>query len=138
MAQIFRSLVLLLLVLAATACAAAGPRPKERIYATYPALEIRWLGNYDLVYADDGYIGLERALAIVEGHGIAPQRLEAASIEGVMSRGLQMLPTEVDGRPIFFDISLRIAGCENRVYFRTTFTGRVVGQRDPSGCLATG
>jgi len=55
-----------------------------------------------------------------------------------MSRGLQMLPTEVDGRPIFFDISLRIAGCENRVYFRTTFTGRVVGQRDPSGCLATG
>lgn len=138
MPRLVRLLLPVLLVLATAGCAAAGPGPKDRIYAAHPELQIRWLGDYDLAYADDGYVGLERALSATEARGIAPARIEAASIEGVMSRALQMMHTEVDGRPIYFDITLRVAGCENRVYFRTSFTGRIVGRRDPSDCLATG
>jgi hypothetical protein len=137
MPRTLRQVLPLLLALATAACAAAGPNPKQRLAGAYPDLEIRWLGNYDLVYTDEGYVGLERALAVVQGRGIAPERVEAASIEASTSRNLQMMQSQVAGRPTYYDVSLRITGCDNRVYFRTSFAGRIMNQRDPSDCLAT-
>ena len=138
MLKLFRILPPAVLLLLAAGCAVAGQGPKQRIVATYPDLQIRWLGDYDLAWADDGYVGLEHALAVVTHRGIAPARIQAASIQGVMTRSLQPIPTEVTGRPFFFDITLRVAGCDNRIEFRTTVTGRIVGERDPSDCLTTG
>jgi len=138
MPRFLRTLLPAVLVVLAAGCAAAGQMPKQRIAAAYPDLQIRWLGDYDLAWADDGYVGLERALALVTHRGIAPGRIQAASLQGVMSRSLQPIPTEVTGRPFFFDITLRVAGCDHRIEFRTTATGRIVGERDPGDCLATG
>ncbi len=59
----------------------------------------------------------------------------APSGPGGRGGGVARLP---HGMPSYYEVWLRVAGCDPLIYMKASFTGRLFSVRDKGGCLKPG
>ncbi len=121
------------LLLLATACV-AGERPGAVLRHDFPTVAIDRIGVHDFRFADFGDRAVLDALHRILQAGVPKDKIENVILSTSYGRP-GMIFREPDGRPDAYDLWLRIAGCDKRVYMRAQFTGRVLAIHDKSGCL---
>ncbi len=122
-----------LMLLLATACA-TGERPGAVLRRDFPAVAIQRLGAHEYFYADYGDRAVLYALHRTMQAGVPKDKIEKVVLTASYGPPFSIFH-EPDGRPDAYDLWLRIAGCDKRVYMRAHFTGRVLAVHDKSGCL---
>jgi hypothetical protein len=130
----YRRLALLLALLLA-ACQAAE-RPEVALRREFATVEVNRIGDFHPAYADYEDIALLNALQLALRRGVPKQALEVATVApsslGGPSGGVARLP---HGMPNYYEVWLRVAGCDSLVYMKASFTGRLFSVRDKGGCL---
>ena len=132
-----RTVVTVLLALLTAACQATGERPAVRLYQDYPQTEIRHLGGYDDPrYGDYGYNALRNGFDYLVSKGIDNAAIERASVQARFRLALPRFRlAHRTNQPIYYELWVKIEGCPNRVFMRTSFTGRLLTVDDAGGCL---
>ncbi len=125
--------LLIPLLLLTTACV-AGERAGAVLRRDFPAVAIDRIGVHDFRFADFGDRAVLDALHRILQAGIPKDKIEEVILSTAYGRPGKIFRAP-DGRPDAYDLWLRIAGCDKRVYMRANFGGRIVTLSDKSGCL---
>ncbi len=126
------------LALLLVACQADG-RPDVALRRDFAGVEINRIGDFHLTYADYEDIAVFNALHLALRRGVPKEALEVATVApsglGSHGGGVAQLP---HGMPNYYEVWLRIAGCDSLVYMKANAHGRVFSVRDKGGCLKPG
>ena len=99
---------------------------------------VRFLAKYVRpAYADYEDIAVLNALHLALRRGVPKEALEVATVApsglgGHDGGGVARLP---HGMPNYYEVWLRVAGCDPLIYMKASFTGRLFSVRDKGGCL---
>ncbi len=126
----------LALALLLAACQAYG-RPDVALRRDFAGVEINRIGDHHPSYSDYEDVALLDALHRLLRAGVAEEALEVATVAPVHSIGLARLPAP-RGYPSYYELWLRIAGCDSLVYMKANAHGRVFSVHDKAGCLKPG
>ncbi len=102
---------------------------------------VRFLAKYVRpAYADYEDIAVLNALHLALRRGVPKEALEVATVApsglgGHDGGGVARLP---HGMPNYYEVWLRVAGCDSLIYMKASFTGRLFSVRDKGGCLKPG
>jgi hypothetical protein len=126
------------LALLLTACQAAE-RPDVALRRDFAGVEIDRIGDFHPAYADYEDIAVLNALHLALRRGVPKEALEVATVapsgRGSHGGGVARLP---QGMPNYYEVWLRVAGCDPLIYMKASFTGRLFLVRDKGGCLKPG
>ncbi len=123
------------LALLLAACQAAE-RPDVALRRDFGSVEVNRIGDFHLAYADYEDIAVLNALHLALRRGVPKQALEVATVapSGLGGHGGGVAPLP-HGYPSYYELWLRIAGCDSLIYMKASFTGRLFSVRDKGGCL---
>ena len=124
------------LALLLAACQGAE-RPDVALRRDFAGVEINRIGDFHPAYADYEDIALLDALHRLLRAGVAWEALEVATVAPVHGIGFARLPGP-HGYPSYYELWLRIAGCDSLVYMKANASGRVFSVHDKGGCLKPG
>ncbi len=123
------------LVLLLAACQAAE-RPDVALRRDFGSVEVNRIGDFHPAYADYEDIAVLNALHLALRRGVPKEALEVATVApsglGGHGGGAAQLP---QGMPNYYEVWLRVAGCDSLIYMKASFTGRLFSVRDKGGCL---
>ena len=127
--------IALLLALLLAACQAAE-RPDVALRRDFGSVEVNRIGDFHPAYADYEDIAVHNALHLALRRGVPKEALEVATVApsglGGRGGGGAQLP---HGMPNYYEVWLRVAGCDPLIYMKASFTGRLFSVRDKGGCL---
>ncbi len=123
-----RALIFALCLLAA--CQVAD-RPDVLLRRNFPEVEINRIGDFHPSYADYQDIALLNALHHVLRAGMPKEALDQATVAPAHKLGI----SAPRGFPSYYELWLRIAGCESLIYMKANFNGRLFSVHDKGDCL---
>ncbi len=130
--------IALSLALLLAACQAAE-RPDVALRRDFGAVEVNRIGDFHPAYADYEDIAVLNALHLAVRRGVPKEALEVATVAPSGPGGHGGAPAQLpQGMPNYYEVWLRVAGCDPLVYMKASFTGRVFSVRDKGGCLKPG
>ena len=120
----------LIVILCLLAACQVAERPDVLLRRDFPEVEINRIGDFHPSYADYQDIALLNALHHVLRAGMLKEALEQATVAPVHTPLLAP-----QGYPSYYELWLRIAGCESLIYMKANFNGRLFSVHDKGGCL---